>query len=444
VDSLIVRSNITVTLTGTNTYTNLPTDLVRLVDGKILDQYISTAVVRLMENGYINPNLLPTVSTNNNTQIYWNNRANVGIGLRNPQQKLHVHGNQCITGGRFGIGTIAPTSVLHIVDTNGPSPTVEIKQNGTVDILRIIGSNSAPIMYINGNNTVGIGKTNPNGSYSLDVAGTAYASTIRTTIFQSDTGTIDCTNQILNNLTDVISDKVTTGELTSTTQYIQSSPIYISGSTINLNAGNSSALIGLRVDQSILVSEVLTISDRRAKDNIVLTEATTNLDKVLNTPVYNFNLRNAPSTTITGFIAQDIEKEIPSAVRTITNAIPNVLQMPIYISGDRCTLGLPGHTLSSNRDIKITTPKKDIIATITDVTSDSITISSPIPSDVVPNDVLVYGEMIDDFRVIDATKLIPFVFDAVKELHSLVSQQRTCIESLTTRIDRLEKHIFPV
>jgi hypothetical protein len=99
VDSLIVRSNISVSFTGPNTYTNLPTNLVKLdaASGKILDQYISSNIARLMSDGTLNPALIPVQQLPQSTLVRSTDK--VGVGTRFPAQKLHVNnGNLALTG----------------------------------------------------------------------------------------------------------------------------------------------------------------------------------------------------------------------------------------------------------------------------------------------------------------------------------------------------------
>jgi len=191
VDSLVVRSNITVMMSGTATYTNLPTNLVSVdsATGKILDQYIGSNIVRLMNDGTINPALLPIVPSNRSTLLRTTDK--VGIGLRNPQQKLHVFGNECITGGYLGIGTTTPTAPLHIWDQNGTggTPIVLIQETGSVDLIGVYGNNTpTPIVYVNGTCNVGINTTPAvNSIFSLDVAGKFRANTsVRTSALESD------------------------------------------------------------------------------------------------------------------------------------------------------------------------------------------------------------------------------------------------------------------
>jgi hypothetical protein len=204
IDSLIVRSNINVLISGPSNYQNLPSDLVRIDPdtGRILDSYISSNIVRLMtDTQMINPNLLPAVDTNRKTLMHTKDR--VGIGLRNPQQKLHVHGNQCITSGRLGIGTHTPTAVLHVLDNNGPNPTMRVEQQGSMDILQVVGANSTPLLYVNANNSVGVRTSTPDSAYALDVNGKINASeSVRTPMLESPTGDIDCMHNNFTNIKD--------------------------------------------------------------------------------------------------------------------------------------------------------------------------------------------------------------------------------------------------
>lgn len=451
VDSLIVRSNVTVQLVGTNTFTNLPTDLVRLdaVTGRILDQYISTAVVRLMAGStYVNANILPPVETNRNTLMHTRDR--VGVGLRNPQQKLHVHGNQCITSGRLGIGTWSPNSVLHVIDNNGPSPTVYIEQQGSMNIMQVVGSNSKPILYINANNSIGIQKTNPSASFALDVEGAIACSNIQTRALRSPTGTIDCTSVTLDQVIDIKTTPA--GSVaTNTLKSHQSSSTITVTSAMNVTGFNTSLYtshqnmygstndvtkIGIKVDNNVLAQAYLSTSDYRIKRGIIESDASSNLDKVLRIPVKEFTV--VPSSSrIAGFIAQEVEQVIPYAVKSTTNAIPNIMMYPTQVSADGCTLTILDHPLTTfGQYIKVIDGTVEKVCKVVGVVpSVSITVDTTIANS--PEGVLVYGEIVDDFKLIDTDKLVPLLFDAVKAQHGQIL-------SLTSRLERLENHIFPV
>jgi hypothetical protein len=451
VDSLVVRSNITVTFTGTETYTNLPTDLVRLdaVSGKILDSYISCNIVRLMQDGTLNPALFP-VDSNQPRSTLLRTTDKVGIGLRNPAQKLHVNGYQCITNGRLGIGTTTPLSALHIKDDNSGLSTFRVDNQGSTDTVEIYNSN-LPVFCVTAASNVGVRTSAP--SYALDVTGRIRATDgIRTNFLETDgNSAIDCRSGSLSNLVGlevanlkvtstlevpatITSQTVTTNVTTDTITPYMATTINVNGAALQLNgydstlaslsdtqvAGDTLGLsrIGLNVTECIKARALLTTSDRRAKTEIVATNRDEDFTKVMGMPVHHFAFKDVPDVTLTGFIAQEIEEIEPTAVKTTVAPIPSVLKTGELLSASE--VQLEGHGLVAGSTVKLVINKdsyqRKIVATST--TGDAFNLDTELPYSSGP--VFVYGEVINDFKMLDTERLVPLLFSAVQILSERV------------------------
>lgn len=471
VDHLVVRSNISVTLTGLNTFTNLPTDLVRIdqATGKILDQYISSNIVRLMGDGLINPAMIPSVESGRNTLLHTRDR--VGIGLRNPQQKLHVHGTQVITSGRFGIGTTAPLHAIHVVDDNSSISSFAIECKGSTDAMRVSGSNSTPLLFITASCNVGIRTSGP--AYELHVQGTSYASTaVRTNAIESDTGVINFRSTSLSNvhiahiqdlyvegtiygtvaggggggggLSSSVADKIDINTLSALAndRIVVENAMHVTGYTTALYGGSHDQLIGdatdatrigIKVDNSILARTLLTISDRRVKNNVVLSASDSDLQTLLDIPVKRFRFIDTPQDPeIVGFIAQEVEEVAPYAVRTTVAPVPSIVrELPIvdehslrFTTADRNTVHLEVGSI-----LKALNGGNELFLHITGITDTNIIVEETLPTSQAT--LFVYGHVVNDFKLLDSERLVPIVFNAVKEMH--IHQQ-----NMLARIDRLE------
>ena len=478
VDSLVVRSNITISIPGAATITNLPTSVVQLNSntGMIPDGYISSNFVRLMTNSNtINPSLIPALYTSDRASFI-KTTDRVGIGIRTPAQKLHVYGNQVITGGNLGIGTTNPMAMFHMVNDNGLSPGVRLDNPGSVDLLAVYGgSNNYPALYINASCNVGVGTSA--AMYPLDVCGTGNFSNVRTNILSS-TGTINCTFSTLSNVfimsaKDAFFEQLTVTSnlyvpqnvastnalfLSAEVDTISTSTITSSNAHINMNVGlnitgydqslvsgsvPNGTRVGLNVANYIVAQATLTVSDERAKKAIVDSIPGDDLQNVLDIPVKRFKYitedSDGTAVEVPGFIAQEVESVAPFAVRTLTSAIPNIVSTGIRVSST--TLGgFSARTVSTITPcsaVKILVDGIDKILTVdsTTISAGEITFNETIPEG---KSIFVYGTMVNDFKVLDSERLLPLVFNAVKDLNGKLASQQTTIASILQRLEALE------
>ena len=452
VDSLIVRSNVTVTFTGSNTYTNLPNNIVTVspTTGLIPDNLISSNVVRLTSNGTIDPALLPPLTGNQSAFLRTTNK--VGIGLRNPQQNLHVNGYQCITNGRLGIGMTSPTSALHITDSNAGLSSFRIDNSGSTNSVEVYAGDS-PLLIISSSSNVGIGNSAP--MYALDVTGKVRATDgIRTNYLETDGNTaIDCRSASLSNVLSLsvtnlnvsgtiqVPATITSSGIMNTLQtntilpYTNSS-IQVNGAAMVINGFDSTlaslsdtrvagdtiglAKIGLSVTECVKARAILTTSDKRMKQSFSESSSSEDLQKVLAMEVSKFAFKDNPDTMLTGFIAQNIESIEPTAVKTTVATIPSVMQYAEVLNSR--TFKLPEHTLKPNTTIKIRVNEQEILKNVVDTTTDTFTLDSDVSVD---SQIYVIGEVVNDFKMLDNERLIPLLFNSIKEL--------------TKRIQTLEK-----
>ena len=508
VDTIIVRSNVTVMMQGINTFTNLPTDVVRMnpSTNKIYNTDLSSEIVRLDSlTGVINPAAMPSVDSNRKTLMHTKDR--VGIGLKNPQQKLHVHGNQVITGGRLGIGTVAPRAILDIYDNNGASSTIRIEQTGTVDILDIRGAANAPIIFAAANKSVGIHTSAPSSLFALDVQGKVNAATsLRTPVIESDTGDIDFSTTNLNNIlsaniqnlvvtgtivipenslivdgsaismsnfaTDLILTSVDTTNFDQTIDFnstklvnlsevrsaaVRTSAITSAATTITCSAAmhvqgfdqtllasdsldaiygtQIDAEIGLRVDKNILSPAFLSISDKRIKTDVVASSSEEDLDLLMKIPVTRYRFIDGDGRTVHGFIAQEVEEHAPFAVRTTTGVVPNIMRTPSAIHTEGTVIELVEHGVAKGANIKVLIDGNELMTKVKEVISpNSFRVTKPLLGETV----FIYGSVVPDFKLLDSDRLVPIVFNAVKELHSQNVAMQQTLTAVLARLDALE------
>jgi hypothetical protein len=101
---------------------------------------------------------------NTNNIILTKTTGNVGIGTTDPQQKLDVQGNIKVSGN---INNVTSEQIAFL---EGVSSSIQTQLNNKISSQWTTGTDL--IYYDTG--TVGIGKTDPNTSYKLDITGDAY------------------------------------------------------------------------------------------------------------------------------------------------------------------------------------------------------------------------------------------------------------------------------
>jgi len=280
------------------------------------------------------------------------------------------------------------------------------------------------------------------------------ALTITTDTLTSSGTVIDVDAKSLSNLTAIYAQNMHSDTLTSTSITINSvssslsnivcnSAFHIQGFDGSLISEEplhavfgqqADTLIGLRVDKNILAPAFLSISDRRVKTDIATSSQVEDLNTLLAIPVVRYRFIEGDGRQIHGFIAQEVEQNAPFAVRTTKNIVPNILrESNRFWTHDNMTfIELPSHGLQEGACIQIRTDLRELVAAVVHVPSpDVFAVNSIIRSD---KALFIYGEYVEDFKLLDNEKLIPVVFNAVKELHARIATQDAELVSLRAQI----------
>ena len=149
-----------------------------------------------------------------------------------------------------------------------------------------------------------------------------------------------------------------------------------------------------------------------------------------------------------GFIAQDVQKHIPEAVKVISKEIPSIydwVEVRFFKQGEQYNMKLLNRVLepgkyafyvSDTDDNKMTTVKS-----VDMTTEDGITFISNDKHD----EVFLRGPYVDDFLTIDKNKIFAVAYAALQQvdknqqiLQKKVKTLEATIKSLTKRLDALE------
>jgi hypothetical protein len=269
-----------------------------------------------------------------------------------------------------------------------------------------VGGNS----YLNGN--LGIGVSAP--LTKLDVAsGTA-------------SGTFSSASYM-------VSGSVTLGNTTSVANSISNYSIYSRGSIL--------------VSGNIVAAVVSTFSDERIKSNISNIDDPTSLSIVsqLQPRIFNYidTLQNGSQPTY-GFIAQEVEKVLPIAVSKTTKYIPNIYEIA-DISINLITLQNSSTTQfiadPCGNPIKVKLYDElnnEIDTTISTIIDDK---NFKITNDLDLSSAFVYGQEVDDFRVINKDVIFSVTTSAIQELTERVNTLENQLSSILSILQRMNINI---
>lgn len=323
-DALAVQGNTSINgdllITGSLNMLNSPFVQVDPNTQRISNSALPEKVPILNTDNKLDESVLPT---SYNFQ-YLKAQKNIGIGTRNPMQKLHVWGSAAISE-RIGIGTTNPVSRLDVFESGASTTAVTVTATGGGDAIRIQTGNSVSpsIIAVGSHPGVGIGTSIVQLANTLEVGGDAYIH-----------GNVTCTSMELD-------EKLTVAELEVSnprdgiifkTELVRDATTNIeyphvfgrarfdfeNGISTNEITSYSGGLVrfkdtSIRVDgDTFLARQALTISDMRHKFEILRIENA--LSKLERMRGYTYHLGDGQREA--GVIAQEVLQVFPEAVST--------------------------------------------------------------------------------------------------------------------------------
>jgi len=227
----------------------------------------------------------------------------------------------------------------------------------------------------------------------------------------------------------------------------------------------------MKAEQNIWCMQVVTSSDSRIKKNIVEVPDNLALQQVrdIECKYYEYKDKISKGTAKTiGFIAQQVKEVLPMAVSVQKEIIPNEMRMATDISwnkfGDKykCTI----HDLSDNSGNQlyrfyVSNDLSGANISETDISNSKVfekEICSLIDDpksfmfDTSYNRVFIYGKQVDDFHILDKSKIFSLHHSAIQEMYKLynpliiennnnkqkILEMETKYNNLLARIEALE------
>jgi hypothetical protein len=271
--------------------------------------------------------------------------------------------------------------------------------------------NATSNIVLSGGGYVGVGTSNP--SYPLDITGTAAT-------------------------------------------YGSASYVFSTNATFTSNA--TMPYVG-RVNGGLLATYFGSVSDERIKKNISSMDSGYALGELRHITPKTYNYIDTfarGNNPVMGFIAQEVAQEVPIAVTTTTNFVPNIYSR-INVSSIK-TVGNSSHiyvsladsensvmsTLSSTDILSVYLPNDCNIITTGSTTLDDMLIlhtNSLLPDSESSTTAFVYGKQVSDFNTLNKDYLYTINFAATKDLDNIVQNQQSTISGLTTAISGMSAMI---
>jgi hypothetical protein len=199
-------------------------------------------------------------------------------------------------------------------------------------------------------------------------------------------------------------------------------------------------------------------SDSRIKKDISLLEGSSSLEKIrgLDPILYKHTDDKTESEPkIIGFIAQDVMKYIPSAVKTVTRMVPTVFQYGVITPIDTTTWCISteeNHHLSEQQPtstgylqiiIQDTNEKEveiKVSYTVENETTLTVSKDDGFPA-TLDNRVFVYGPEVTDFHVLSYDPVIVTAVSAMKEMDNTIQELKERLDTTISEMDNLKERL---
>lgn len=211
------------------------------------------------------------------------------------------------------------------------------------------------------------------------------------------------------------------------------------------NAGQTRD-IGLVVDKNIRTSGIRIYSDARIKRDIHQSNSLNDLSTLMKLRVTDYKYIDSVKSGVgpnKGFIAQEVEKVYPLAVKTITDAVPGIYTSSLKcdINGDEATFTLDkAHALQAGDRVRIYLSKDQETFDVVRVDGDmTFTVKGwnekGEPAGEYP--FFVYGKEVRDFKEVDYDRIHNLNVSATQELARQVEQLRTENAELRSKYENI-------
>lgn len=218
------------------------------------------------------------------------------------------------------------------------------------------------------------------------------------------------------------------------------------------SGGGSVSVYGLLVNHRIgCGDEIDVFCDERIKQDINDINTADALEKLrlINPKTYNYI--DKPKNKLNyGFIAQEINKVFSDSVSKICNFIPNIYDLGELIDKNRIILknkltkDFIINDLNKDFKIKIIINNKDVIVTLKMIIDDKTFIINEDLEKIKDNDknyIIVYGQEVNDFHLLEKNAIFTLTTSAVKQLDKELTETKKIIQDQQRQIDLLQEQL---
>ncbi len=205
-------------------------------------------------------------------------------------------------------------------------------------------------------------------------------------------------------------------------------------------------------------SRFIVSSDERIKENIVSVPDNLSLSIIrkLDPKYYTYkDIVNKGGLKQIGFMAQDVLKHIPDAVRFTTNFIPNEMKLvssPIWTTFRDLSGNLKYKlTVSDLKDPSGNTRYQFMVSDdadgINEIKKEISSLENEPNSFVFDkkwNNVFIYGKEVDDFHVLDKAKIWAVAYSALQEVDKIQQSEQKKLKEAENKIKNLESQLASV
>ena len=207
-------------------------------------------------------------------------------------------------------------------------------------------------------------------------------------------------------------------------------------------AGPQTNAYSIKASHRIMATEFNAVSDKRIKTNILCSNNTSDLQKINNLKVSEYNYIDSigkGNTLQKGFIAQEVEQFIPEAVNTHSDFIPDVFILATNLTKTEniVTIELPKtHQLLQGDLIRLITPAGQLDKEVLEIVSEN---SFSVSMTEEPESIFVYGKKVDDFRVVNYDYIFSTGIGAIQELSTKVDELENSNNYLLSKVEQIDK-----